>query len=745
MTTLDDVITKILQWNTNWLLEQKDNLSPPPIVDQSSLRKVALCYNSKQEYFNTYINLLLLEIWNCMFRSWQITLEKKSKSTYVAVVDTKTYMDTMIINCQTVISPKIPFDKESYPFEGNIVVVDLRIQNVENAVIKVFGYISEHKQENYKPHNGTVVSSLLTTLPACKEENIQLISFVVKMKLRDKNLDLSKLMKIEMISYIKPLLRHCEALFNFTQSNLHHHILKPNYSICSYEEISEIDFTLKENYNATQILAISRICKSIRQSQSLSKIHLLDGPPGTGKTYTAVGIIRQLLCQKDREHCVKLLVTAPSNVAVDEIGIQLLKMKSQLKKPDGKNVRFVRIGQGDQVHRDLKFYFIEELVKYNLKELQKDLDQMNINELQIKIARLKMEIQREKVNNNSRQSIEVKESQLENYYQKFELYQNRNDINKCKQKLRMEILTKADIILSTLNGCRNTALENAYGKNSSVTFTCCIVDEAAQCTEPEVLIPLQYGINKLVLIGDPEQLPASVTSKIGIQYGLQLSLFERFQRYFLQAEEPNPILCLTENYRMHSETCSFVSENFSCSLSPLNSKVNHFNFPLKPYVLLDILSDHEFRTSNMAEVAFVGKLCIELLKILPSSSSVGVITFHQTHKHAFNQYFDSIDDWRNKNQYKVEVNIVDSFQGREKDVIILYCAGANNSSNVGYLNDKQRLKVAFTRVRYSLILCCDVAFLKKHSYWNGLLSHAKRRNVSFQVKSITDVIKKITK
>ena len=46
------------------------------------------------------------------------------------------------------------------------------------------------------------------------------------------------------------------------------------------------------------------------------------------------------------------------------------------------------------------------------------------------------------------------------------------------------------------------------------SFLCCILVEAFQCTEPESLSPLAFGISKLVLIGDPNQLPATVLSQV---------------------------------------------------------------------------------------------------------------------------------------------------------------------------------------------------------------------------------------
>ena len=55
----------------------------------------------------------------------------------------------------------------------------------------------------------------------------------------------------------------------------------------------------------------------------------------------------------------------------------------------------------------------------------------------------------------------------------------------------------------------------------------CIMDEASQCVEPEALIPLKYGFCKLVMVGDHEQLPATVTSRKCQQLDYQQSLFSR--------------------------------------------------------------------------------------------------------------------------------------------------------------------------------------------------------------------------
>ena len=58
--------------------------------------------------------------------------------------------------------------------------------------------------------------------------------------------------------------------------------------------------------------------------------------------------------------------------------------------------------------------------------------------------------------------------------------------------------------------------------------TCVIVDEASQCCELDVLIPLRYGSTKLIMVGDPLQLPPTVRSQVrqvGINGAVILMLY----------------------------------------------------------------------------------------------------------------------------------------------------------------------------------------------------------------------------
>ena len=78
----------------------------------------------------------------------------------------------------------------------------------------------------------------------------------------------------------------------------------------------------------------------------------------------------------------------------------------------------------------------------------------------------------------------------------------------------------ADMILSTLSSSLSREMDKylvqgvGTGRPTGAMrpITVCIMDEASQCLEPESLIPLKLGFIKLVMVGDQEQLQATVTS-----------------------------------------------------------------------------------------------------------------------------------------------------------------------------------------------------------------------------------------
>ena len=95
-----------------------------------------------------------------------------------------------------------------------------------------------------------------------------------------------------------------------------------------------------------------------------------------------------------------------------------------------------------------------------------------------------------------------------------------------------------------------------FSSQEKVSFSTVLVDEATQCTEAASLTALVLGCERLILVGDQNQLPPVVLSPIAAEKGLGASLFSRL---IIAGIEP---YLLNEQYRMHPKIAEFPSNYF---------------------------------------------------------------------------------------------------------------------------------------------------------------------------------------
>ena len=303
-----------------------------------------------------------------------------------------------------------------------------------------------------------------------------------------------------------------------------------------------------------------------------------------------------------------------------------------------------------------------------------------------------------------------------------------------RKKAEHAILVNADVICTTLSGAGD-------GRLSTFRFHQVLLDEATQASEPECLIAIAKGSKQVVMIGDHLQLGPVVMCKKAAVAGLSRSLFERL---ILLGHQP---VRLQVQYRMHPALSEWPSNTFYDGY--LQNGVTAYqredksSFPWPqpqlPTFFYASLGQEEISSSgtsylNRTEAANVEKIVTTLLKGGITAEQIGVITPYEGQRSYIVQHMARNAGLKRAQYEELEVASVDSFQGREKDYIILSCVRSNEHQGIGFLHDPRRLNVALTRAKYGVIILGNPKVLARQALWNNLLQHYKVRGLLVEGK-----------
>ncbi|XAR73625.1 DNA helicase [Bertholletia excelsa] len=259
-----------------------------------------------------------------------------------------------------------------------------------------------------------------------------------------------------------------------------------------------------------------------------------------------------------------------------------------------------------------------------------------------------------------------------------------------------------------------------------------IVDEAAQLKECESIIP---HIHHAILIGDEQQLPALVKSKICEEAEFGRSLF---QRLVLVGHRKH---LLNIQYRMHPSISLFPNKEFYNNqvLDAPNVKDKSYrrtflqNELYGSYTFINVAFGNEltdgYSLKNMVEVAVVSDIVARLFTLCVASKqriSIGVISPYTAQVAAIQEALGTTYGTDVRTDLLISVRTVDGFQGGEKDVIIISTVRSNGNGSVGFLSNQQRVNVALTRARYCLWIVGNGSTLRNSgTIWKKLVGDAK--------------------
>ncbi len=401
---------------------------------------------------------------------------------------------------------------------------------------------------------------------------------------------------------------------------------------------------------------------------------VLHGPPGTGKTTTLVEGICQLAAEGR-----KLVVTAPSNAAVDNIARSLLAA----------GVRLLRVGNTGRVDPAVFPHTPEGRLAGGRE--QKALKDLRIRAEEFRRMALRY-----------RRSYGKAEREQRDLLFK-EVRSIREEIRRLQDYHEERLFREAEVVAGTPVGLLDARADR-------FDFDTLVMDEAGQCTAPFAWCVLPLA-QRAVLAGDHQQLPPTVLSQQAAAMGLSTSILET------AVDSGYPLTLLDTQYRMRPSIAAFSSGRFYGGLlktaPDLRDTGTHVTF-------IDTAgSGYEEQQGpdghsrwNEGELGIARKV-MEEAGLPPEDTAF--ITPYSAQADAAGPALPA----------GVRSSTVDSFQGQEMRHVIVSLVRSNGEGEIGFLKDYRRMNVALTRARETLIVIGDSATMGNDPFYAAFLSHVE--------------------
>ena len=250
-------------------------------------------------------------------------------------------------------------------------------------------------------------------------------------------------------------------------------------------------------------------------------------------------------------------------------------------------------------------------------------------------------------------------------------------------------------------------------------FDVVIIDEASQC-DIASCFPVLYRAKKAVVVGDDKQLPhlsflekakeQSFLSQYGINDRYQLmwrfrtnSMFDLANYYSM-----HPVL-LDEHFRSLPPIINFSNKEFYGNRIKVMRRNDNSEKVLETVVVPDGKVDFD-ATRNLPEIEALVKRLHDIVaenerKNPDNPVSIGIISPFRAQVEQLKISVSKVLSEHMMEKHQIEIGTAHTFQGDERDIILISWAYANNSfpQSLIFLQKPNLFNVAITRARYQMI------------------------------------------
>ena len=250
-------------------------------------------------------------------------------------------------------------------------------------------------------------------------------------------------------------------------------------------------------------------------------------------------------------------------------------------------------------------------------------------------------------------------------------------------------------------------------------FDVVIIDEASQC-DIASCFPILYRAKKAVVVGDDKQLPhlsflekakeQSFMSQYGITDRYQLmwrfrtnSMFDLANYYSM-----HPVL-LDEHFRSLPPVINYSNKEFYGNRIKVMRRNDNSSKVLEAVIVEDGKVDPD-ATRNLPEIEAVVKRLHEIVvederKNPDNPVSIGIISPFRAQVEQLKISVSKVLSEHMMEKHKIEIGTAHTFQGDERDIMLISWAYANNSypQSLIFLQKPNLFNVAITRARFKTI------------------------------------------